>query len=181
MTKKKTCRLCGEQFELKHFNEKLCSFKCKKEQHTANQKKASIVYYSKNKEEVKERKSRWNIDNNEYKRKRQRNYFENNPDKKIPNSVKVACKKYKDNIMDSNGFIYCEVCKNSNATFHVHHLIYRSEAPKHPELNNHLNLINCCAQCHHDFHSHKALRNDIVIERGLEELFDRKLIINKIL
>lgn len=56
------------------------------------------------------------------------------------------------------------------ATEH-HHVIYRSEAPKHENLHDPGNVIKVCRPCHESYHKVKDSRKEIVIERKLWELF----------
>jgi len=55
--------------------------------------------------------------------------------------------------------------------FSTHHIVFRSEKPNHPEMNNPANLIFLCHNCHEGFHNDKRSRNYLVKERGLQELF----------
>lgn len=71
------------------------------------------------------------------------------------------------------GYIFCQWCKRSNAFgFDVHHIVFRSEKPRHPMLHNKANLIIVCRDCHKDFHSNKNLRESLMLERGLNEMFN---------
>lgn len=103
------------------------------------------------------------------------------------NGTRVAGKKQtpnKDHIFHKNskiirlemkekvGHIYCQVCNQTNSLqWETHHIIYRSEAPKHPNLHNPRNLILCCIKCHNAFHADKFSRTSLVHERKLWELF----------
>lgn len=79
------------------------------------------------------------------------------------------------NQIDDYGYTFCEQCTKSNAfKFHTHHIIFRSEAPKHENLHHPLNLLIVCNFCHDDFHNNKALRNSLVVIRGLNELLNGK-------
>lgn len=91
-----------------------------------------------------------------------------------------ACKKYKNNFLIKNNYLYCEICGvNSNGTqkFEVHHIYYASLFPKHKELHNPKNLILLCINCHNKMHSGN-MRNDVFKEiekkRGLKKLFGVK-------
>ena len=52
-----------------------------------------------------------------------------------------------------------------------HHIVYRSEAPKHKNLNNPQNILLCCTKHHKRMHEKKDRRRDIVIERDLSSLY----------
>lgn len=89
-----------------------------------------------------------------------------------------ACRKYRTFFRKNNDYDYCERCGvSSSLRFEAHHIVFASEAPKHKELHNFKNLILLCINCHNELHKHKILRNDIVKERELDELFNRKLTI----
>jgi 5-methylcytosine-specific restriction endonuclease McrA len=64
----------------------------------------------------------------------------------------------------------CERC-NKIGSVEIHHLIYRSEQPYHPEIHNTKNLTLVCRECHSWYHEKKSNRDEIVEERGLKELF----------
>lgn len=74
---------------------------------------------------------------------------------------------------DKFGYLFCIKCKRSSGFYklHVHHLVYRSEAPNHPHLHSKANLYICCNECHDKFHQNKPIRESILEERGLRELF----------
>ena len=77
-----------------------------------------------------------------------------------------------DNMNNEQGFISCQYCNVSNAfQFHCHHIIFKSEKPKHEFINHPVNLIILCSNCHEDFHNDKSIRNDIVEARRLDEIF----------
>jgi predicted HNH restriction endonuclease len=87
-----------------------------------------------------------------------------------------ACSKYKKAYLDSHGYLSCEVCGRSNAfRYNVHHIIYASRAPRHPQLHNPRNLILVCDACHEGFHSGKLKDMYLELEkfRGLKELFGK--------
>ncbi len=85
---------------------------------------------------------------------------------------KKVCKILDDDILNKFWYLYCQNCWTSNSLrFEHHHIIYRSEKPKHEELHNIKNIILVCIKCHNYFHKSKWNRNDIVKERNLNELF----------
>jgi 5-methylcytosine-specific restriction endonuclease McrA len=65
----------------------------------------------------------------------------------------------------------CERC-NKIGSVEIHHLIYRSEQPYHPEIHNTKNLTLVCRECHSFYHQKKSNRNEIVKERKLYLLFN---------
>jgi 5-methylcytosine-specific restriction endonuclease McrA len=52
-----------------------------------------------------------------------------------------------------------------------HHIIFKSEAGWHKEINNPLNIVQCCRSCHLKFHSKNLDRSPLILERGLDKLF----------
>lgn len=82
------------------------------------------------------------------------------------------CKILDEKLIDEKWFLYCQNCWITNPLkFEHHHLIYRSEKPKHKFLHNIQNIYLLCIKCHNDFHKKKWIRNKIVEERKLNELF----------
>jgi 5-methylcytosine-specific restriction endonuclease McrA len=83
-----------------------------------------------------------------------------------------------DNQISEYGYHFCEHCQKSRGVykFEVHHIIYRSEAPKHPYLHDKRNLIILCSDCHNgsgdSFHNNKSKRNYLIEERNLHEIFE---------
>jgi predicted HNH restriction endonuclease len=83
-------------------------------------------------------------------------------------------RKIKKRIVEQYGEIRCEKCKaNSSIQFSTHHIIYRSERPKHPAINALENLIHLCFDCHEWFHKSKTNRNPWITTRKLYLLFGR--------
>lgn len=78
---------------------------------------------------------------------------------------------YKKDIIDKHGFLFCEVCNKSNSRFETHHIVYRSEKPKHEFLHDKVNLILVCVPCHNWFHKKKGNRNALVEKRELQKYF----------
>ena len=78
----------------------------------------------------------------------------------------------KDRVIKEYGHLNCEKCSTtSSIQFSTHHIVFRSEVPKHPELNNLRNLIYLCYECHELFHKDKKSRNYLIRLRKLIELF----------
>ena len=83
-----------------------------------------------------------------------------------------TCKELDKKQINDKWYLYCEFCWTSNTLrFEHHHLVYRSEKPKHEYLHDIRNIFMCCIKCHNDFHRHKSKRNEIVKERELNLLF----------
>ncbi|GAF78733.1 unnamed protein product [marine sediment metagenome] len=43
-----------------------------------------------------------------------------------------------------HGYNFCEKCTRSDKGLSIHHIVYRSERPKHPMLHEKINLIILC-------------------------------------
>jgi len=76
-------------------------------------------------------------------------------------------------IMEKDGYMSCENC-GITAACDLHHIYYRSEVPNHEFLNNPINLIWVCRDCHEWFHLSKDNRKRIAEERGLLQIFGTK-------
>ena len=91
---------------------------------------------------------------------------------------KTQAQKVIQRVTDEKGYPCCELCGRVNGNLHVHHIIYRSEKPTHPELHNERNLILVCADgigytgCHEKLHADKGKREKLVEKRELKKLFD---------
>ncbi len=82
------------------------------------------------------------------------------------------------------GYLECERCKTTNGIFDCHHIIFKSEAPKHKNIDHPDNFIVLCRNCHNFFHgkgkdgngveptTKKEDRLYLVEERGLNKLFN---------
>ena len=68
-------------------------------------------------------------------------------------------------------FTYCQKC-NKSCSIETHHIIFRSEAPNHPNLHHKSNLILLCGLCHRWFHEEKGRRLPWIRERELWKLFN---------
>ena len=82
-------------------------------------------------------------------------------------------KQFEEDFKDEHGYIYCELCNiNQSFAFSTHHIVFKSEYGKHPEINNKNNLILVCADCHKKLHDKKELNNQLKKERDLYEMFN---------
>lgn len=73
------------------------------------------------------------------------------------------------------GHNYCEVCNEKNPFFlDAHHIVFRSERPRHPNLNDKVNILLVCRDCHNQFHEVKEKRNYLLEERNLKSIFNLK-------
>lgn len=73
------------------------------------------------------------------------------------------------------GHNYCEVCDEKNPFFlDAHHIVFRSERPKHTNLNDKVNILLVCRDCHNQFHDVKEKRNYLLKERNLKTIFNLK-------
>lgn len=82
--------------------------------------------------------------------------------------------KVKERVIEEYGRLCCERCATTKSIqFSTHHIIYRTEKPKNPSLNDQLNLIYLCFDCHEWFHKKKTNRNPYIKSRKLYEIFDK--------
>jgi 5-methylcytosine-specific restriction endonuclease McrA len=79
--------------------------------------------------------------------------------------------EYKASLIDKNGSLWCERCGSTSSKLEAHHIIYRSEKPRHKHLHSKENIILLCVPCHNWFHKSKSNRNELVLERKLNLLF----------
>lgn len=68
---------------------------------------------------------------------------------------------------------HCEHCGIPTQNLDLHHIFYRSEVPNHAFLNDPINLIFCCRECHEWFHLSKDNRRDLADKRGLYDIFNK--------
>ena len=79
--------------------------------------------------------------------------------------------------IDGIGYWCCDKCgRNNTYNYSMHHIVYRSEKPKHEHLHNEKNLIDLCMKCHLWFHEKKDRRNYLIEERKLTELFGNDIL-----
>jgi len=85
-----------------------------------------------------------------------------------------AMNEYVEKMFNQYGHLYCEKCLQSNVHIDMpHHIIFKSEKPRHKELHNKRNLILLCRDCHNYMHQHKhnEFRIKLIKERNLKDLF----------
>lgn len=86
-------------------------------------------------------------------------------------------KELLDEMFEKHGRYFCqhsgEQCERSD--LEAHHIVFRSEARNHPELHNKRNLILVVEKSHRWYEKNKSNRKKLVEERGLEELFGKRI------
>ena len=88
----------------------------------------------------------------------------------------ISKKQIQKNIIETYGEVCCEKCYTKKSiSFSTHHIIYRSEKPNHKELNNPLNLIYLCYECHESYHKNKKSRNELISFRELDKVFNEPI------
>lgn len=96
---------------------------------------------------------------------------------KLPNKYYYNRDKLRRDKIDKYGYWFCDKCKTNNDYLaSMHHIVYRSEKPKHKCLHAKKNLIDLCAKCHVWFHEKKDRRNYLIEERKLTELFTNDIL-----
>jgi hypothetical protein len=156
----KICKFCGTYFNPYTSLDKFCSANCR----VNNLKSTRSKNW--NKESVERRKGK----NNPY-------YKDGNSvlgTKKDGTGMRLFLKnrdEYRRLLIENHGYLFCEVCGKTNTRFEAHHIIFRSEKPRHEYLHDKKNIINLCVPCHNWFHSKKGNRNELVKKRELHLLF----------
>lgn len=83
-----------------------------------------------------------------------------------------VCKEMDREMIEKYSYKFCEFCLvNNSMRWEHHHIVYRSEKPRHEHIHDRSNIIHLCILCHNDFHRNKWKRNSIVMERKLNLLF----------
>lgn len=157
--KTKKCKFCSTEFKPYTSLDKFCSALCRVENEKSGRsrrwnEKSTLLRYGKNNPAYKHGLSpkigkRDSVGRREYLKRR--NQF------------------WKD-FEEKNGSLYCEEC-GKTGRLETHHVIYRSEKPRHIHLHDPKNFMLLCVKCHNDYHSDKSKRNKIVEERKLNDLF----------
>lgn len=197
--KPKTCAICSKEFMPSSTINKFCSFKCKKEGYIDKRSNKPPIksckfcnkefspYTSLDKfcstncriENMKSKRStRWNDESTEKRKGKNNPSYVHGGACHGSKRDSTGLRKYqkvrdelKKEMVDREGFLYCERCKASNVRFETHHIIFRSEKPNHEHLHSKENLIHLCVLCHNHYHKKKGNRNQLVLDRGLEKLF----------
>ena len=157
--KTKECKMCSGVFLPYTSLDKFCSANCRIEYAKKNRSKrwkdTSCIMGEKNPA----------YRNGQYVRGR----------KKITEGERIFIrnsKQIKSNMIDQHNRLFCQHCGTySSIKFEAHHIVFRSEKPLHEHLHDAANILICCIGCHNMFHKNKSLRNDIVNERGLANIF----------
>jgi len=82
------------------------------------------------------------------------------------------CAKYSKKRMEIVGYNQCERCGCTNSVkYEVHHIVFRSEAPKHENIHHEDNFLFCCITCHNELHKRKKERDSLLKIRKAKNLF----------
>jgi hypothetical protein len=86
------------------------------------------------------------------------------------NAARIA---YRQAFVERVGYEMCEVCRRSGVPTSVHHIVYLSRAPGHPNVNDPRNLILLDTECHSKFHASELpeIQKKLEQDRGLDKLF----------
>lgn len=192
------CRFCKTEFQQKHKDHFYCNKDCKNndksiEQKTKPKKKNCKVCWTDFEPYTSLDKFCWlacRIKNQ--KSQRTRNWsdptaknmcWKNNPaykhwlrvkqkNAKFSRQFQKNCKILDEKLIEEKWYRYCEHCwVNQSLRWEHHHIIYRSEKPKHEYLHDIRNILHLCIKCHNEFHKHKPMRESYVRERKLQDLF----------
>jgi hypothetical protein len=186
--KEKTCQDedCNNTFFQYKSTDKYCSYSCQAK-NTNTLKKTEIkrkpLRLSQKSIEKMKAKAKLPLKKTEIKRKplrlSQKSIEKMKAKAKLPKKktefqleFEKQAQKIKEAIIKHSGELVCDKCgTNYSIQFSTHHIIFRSERPKHHELNNFKNLIHLCFDCHESFHKNKKSRNYLVKSRELTDLF----------
>lgn len=87
------------------------------------------------------------------------------------------CNTIRKHKIEKHGYWFCDRCKTNNGYLcSMHHIVFRSEKPKHKHLHTKKNLIDLCEKCHRYFHEKKDRRIYLIEERNLTELFGNDIL-----
>lgn len=162
---KKTCNYCQKEFKPYTSLDKYCSANCR----IANQKSKRSRNWSKESCDNRSGDNNPAYKSGSYARGNKKSADGERFYKKVRNGMRAK-------MIEEHGYLFCEKCNTNNTyQWEMHHLIYRSEKPRHEHLHNEKNLINLCMKCHNWFHNKKSRRNEIVEQRGLTELFGQDI------
>jgi len=155
----KKCKHCGKTFEPYTSLDKFCSANCRIENQKSRRSKSWV--------------NTGKIIGDKNPAYRNGNYVRGR--KKISVGERIFIKNNKEikrSMINDVGYLYCEYCGTNNSLrFESHHIIYRSEKPLHGHLHDKENILITCIRCHNELHKHKEMRNAIVKERALNEIF----------
>lgn len=158
--KTKDCKVCKKEFKPYTSLDKYCSFQCRDK----NKKLKRSFNWSK--ESVEKRKGKNNPSYKHGLRCQGKKQDSTGNREYLRNRHIWLSKKY-----EEKGYLNCEECGVTNTILECHHLIYRSEKPNHKHLHDERNFLLLCVPCHNKYHIQKSIRNNIVKERRLNELF----------
>lgn len=83
-----------------------------------------------------------------------------------------VCKEMNNEMVNKCWYRFCEFCwVNNSLRWEHHHIVFRSERPRHINLHDKENIIHLCIKCHNEFHKNKNIRNNILKERWLDNIF----------
>lgn len=87
-------------------------------------------------------------------------------------SFTKICKVMNNEMLEKYWYRFCECCWiNQSLRWEHHHIVFRSEKPRHEHLHDRVNIINLCIKCHNEFHKNKSKRDPLMIERWLDKIF----------
>lgn len=158
--KTKECPVCSKQFTPYNSLDKFCSASCRIENMKSKRSKRWRP------ESVKKRMGK---DNPGYK-----HGLSVRGSKQDGTGLRLFHKRrdeYRQEMKEAFGYLFCERCGVTNSKFEAHHIVYRSEKPRHEHLHDKKNILNLCVKCHNWYHIHKNNRNEVVEKRELHLLF----------
>ncbi len=163
----KKCKTCWNSFRPYTSLDKFCSRDCRIKSVKSNRK------FNWSKKSCKDRSGKNNPSYKHWNRENGKHYS-------FSREFRRNCKELDKEMIEKYWYRFCEHCWTSNSLrWEHHHIIFRSEKPKHPNLHDKENILHCCIKCHNLFHKEKKIRNDIVRKRWLDKIFWPDVIIYK--
>jgi hypothetical protein len=141
----KSCRICKTKFSPYRTTDAFCSYECRKQFEMVKPKPIQRVQQHEKRQLSKDEKA----------------YLAQREKLRIK---LIEAEKY-----------FCYRCGVSQKNLECHHIIWRSEIPRHEEKHNHRNLIFVCSECHAWYHDKKGNRNSLVEKRKLYNVFGEKV------
>jgi hypothetical protein len=194
VTHRKECPVCDKEYEVQWSFQKYCSPACRYEERKKRDCRKSCMckqcgeefihsifltrkFCSNKCQGLYMKKSRLGEDNPAY---RNGMYSRNKRGPRHePFPYRKWKKRYKEEILARHDCIRCEKCYASGQRLEFHHIVYRSEAPRHKNLHDPRNNILLCVTCHNWFHNKKSHRDPYIIQRKMWELFPKIIIQSK--
>ena len=146
----KSCRTCKTKFSPYRTTDNFCSFECRKQFD-----KLKAKTHSRDQQQTKRQHEKRKLSEDEKTYLAQR-------------------EKLRIQAIENENY-FCQKCGVSQKSLECHHIVWRSEIPRHELKHDLRNLIFLCIECHKWYHDKKCNRNELVEDRKLYKLFGDKI------